>query len=106
MGNSEIPQESSPKLKESEIKSKEIKPVTPIKNIINRINPIHNLVLLIMIPFFIFPFVWTITAAFRRFPLYTVEFKNFTDVFLFDHFGNSVYSVNNHCRKKNEGTCS
>ncbi len=78
MGNSEIPQESSPKLKESEIKSKEIKPVTPIKNIINRINPIHNLVLLIMIPFFIFPFVWTITAAFRRFPLYTVEFKNFT----------------------------
>ncbi len=52
--------------------------VKPKTSILNRINLGSNLVLLILIIFFTFPFLWVVTSAFRKYPHFYIEFKDFT----------------------------
>ena len=50
----------------------------PKISILNRIDIGGNLVLLILIIFFTFPFLWVVTSAFRKYPHFYIEFKDFT----------------------------
>lgn len=52
--------------------------VKPKTSILNRINLGSNLVLLILIIFFTFPFLWLVTSAFRNYPQFYIIFKDFT----------------------------
>ena len=52
--------------------------VKPKISILNRIDLWSNLVLLILIIFFTFPFLWVVTSAFRKYPHFYIEFKDFT----------------------------